>query len=183
MFLNGARKGKNVTWAGRGKFNIINIGELEKNELHPYILFPYDFIEIADTDTIEEKWGINIKRYVNKNTLEKSILTLLDKPGQYLWDYFNPPDMYMCDKHVLINKNLTKDEIKTIFNGEINKGTTTRILNFMLGSPSRIASDSTYIWWRYRVNKKDINFRIDSNNFVSIHELPGNLKWKKNRIK
>jgi len=179
LFLS-KNKGRNlITWAGRGKFLVSKNDGHECFELQNDVLYPYEVISNSIADTIKEKWGEIIRRKANVQILKKYIEKYINKPGQNIWDSFIPFNMIEWECYRSWLKDLTDDELKTVFDGELNPNSTRRILGLMLGGPRYILINQDSEIWRYKTRNGNKCFKITKDNTVSEVKCPKNVKWTK----
>jgi hypothetical protein len=181
LFLS-KNKGRNIiTWAGRGKFLVSKTDGYEYFKLQYDVLYPYEVISNSIADTIMDKWGKNVRRKANVQILKKYIEKFINQTGQNIWDSFIPFNMFEWESFVSQLRDLTEDEIKTAFDGELNPNSTRRILELMLGVPRYISKKMDSEIWRYKTRNGYKYFKIIKDKVVAEVECPINVKWTKRK--
>jgi hypothetical protein len=111
--------------------------------------------------------------------VEKAIHKFIKNPGQMFWDTFIPFNMISWDSFCEQNNNLSDEEIKTVFDGEINIETTVRILEFIAGDPHFVYSNGNIINWKYKLRKKEYCFDIQGQRALLTKNCKNKIRWKK----
>jgi len=179
LFFKDIRKINTIISGCRGKFTIIDSNRIEYFKQLYDVILPYELFEQCIADTIIEKGSKKIRRYSQVNLLFEYIHNFMEKPGQSIWDNFVPMNIFEWDEYANKASNLSEDENRTVFDGELNNNTTTRILTFMIGSPQKTSTTDKFEFWMYWNSRGIHCFKIKDKVVIERLECPQNTKWIK----